>query len=211
MWLFYLTAASEVAIFPLTPVTTDTTAELQISSCARQSNQGSASPSHRQDPKKVDPSPLRHFHYLLVASYWTRGSFWSAWRTDGGTSSRISPETVGLLRPIGHWDAAYTWKRETVGMWSPPTWWQSLPRVQQDTHKCWNMLIYSWRPSRTESNEAGLLTTLTALEKLHIMTCFVSNYRPSLTEDYHRPPGKRTLTWQRPVVSAGGQKAQNHD
>lgn len=168
-------------------------------------------PSRRQDPKKVDPSPLRHFHHLLVASYWTRGSFWSAWMIDGGTSSRISPERVGLLKPIGHWDAVYTWKREIVGMWSPPTGWQSLPRVQQDTHKCWNMLIYSWRSSRTECNEAGLLTTLTVLEKLHITTCFVSNSRPALTEDYHRPPGNRILTWQRPVVSAGGQKAQNHD
>ena len=73
------------------------------------------------------------------------------------------------------------------------------------------MLIYSWRSSRTESNEAGLLATLTALEKSLIMICFVSYSRPSLTEDYHRPPGTNILTWQRPVVSAGGQKAQNHD
>lgn len=166
---------------------------------------------NRQDPKKADPSPLRHFHYLLVAFYWTPGSFWSAWMIDGGTSSRISPETVGLLRPTGHWDAVYTWKRETVGTWSLSAGWQSLPRVQRDTRKCQNMLIYSWWSSRTESNEAWLFATLTALEKLLITTCFVSNSRPSLTEDYHRPPGKKILTWQRPVVSAGGQKAQNHD
>lgn len=131
--------------------------------------------------------------------------------TDGGTSSRISPETVGLLRPIGHWDAVYTWKRETVGTWSLSTGWQSLPRVQQGTHKCWNMLIHSWKSSGTESNEAQLLATLTVLKKSLIATCFVSNSRPSLTENYHRPPGKKTLTWQRPVVSAGGQKAQNRD
>lgn len=46
----------------------------------------------------------------------------------------------------------------------------------------------------TEYNEAELLATLNALEKPLIKICFVSNSRPPLTEDYHRPPGKKILT-----------------
>lgn len=93
----------------------------ETTSCSRQSQQA---PRCKQTyPKKVHPSPLRHSHHLLAASYWTRGFFWSAGMTDGETSSRISPETGDLPRPAGHWDAVCTWKRETVATWSLSTGW----------------------------------------------------------------------------------------
>lgn len=128
--------------------------------------------------------------------------------TDGGTSSRISPETVGLLRPIGHWDAAYTWKRETVATFY---WVVINPKSPTGDTNVQTCLFTLKDLQGTEYNEAELLATLNALEKPLIRICFVSNSRPPLTEDYHRPPGKKILTWRRPVVSAGGQKDQNHD